>query len=122
LFLPQSALTASQSSGKKEKSKQGIVGFANNEYSSFLPRQGTKIEREDPLKIGSFIYSFIYMIFGTSDEPNQAVSSSLPVPLFCQPLKEHSPGINHIDPRLQGKKKGKSDHRNLLMKSIREEG
>jgi hypothetical protein len=29
--------------------------------------------------------------------------------------------MNHIDPRLQGKKKGKSDHRNLLMKSIRED-
>lgn len=60
--------------------------------------------------------------FNTSDEPNQAVWSSLPVPLFCQPLKEHSPGMNHIDPRLQGKKKGKPDHRNLLMKSIREDG
>jgi hypothetical protein len=44
------------------------------------------------------------------------------VPLFCQPLKEHSSGMNHIDPRLQGKKKGKPDHRNLLMKSIREDG
>lgn len=32
-------------------------------------------------------------------EPNQAVGSSLSVPLFCQPLKVHSPGMAHIDPR-----------------------
>jgi hypothetical protein len=58
--------------------------------------------------------------FNTSDEPNQAVWSSLPVPPSS--VNRWKSIAQEWTISIQGKKKGKPDHRNLLMKSIREDG